>query len=137
MGPLRSGSRDPSWRSRDPDDERSCGVIFDVTTHDLPKYQEYMARIRTVIEAAGGRYLVRGGPDLFAGPLCLTGPGFRSCPARLSSRLWPLAIGSELIRHWAELKVGNMKVRILTPTQCVVDRLAAFYPVPNIYDNLG
>ena len=36
-------------------------VIFDVTIHDLPKYQEYMARIKPVIEAAGGRYLARGG----------------------------------------------------------------------------
>ena len=36
-------------------------VIFDVTIHDLPKYQEYMAQIKPVIEAAGGRYLVRGG----------------------------------------------------------------------------
>jgi uncharacterized protein (DUF1330 family) len=36
-------------------------VIFDVTIHDLPKYQQYMAQIKPVIEAAGGRYLVRGG----------------------------------------------------------------------------
>ena len=36
-------------------------VIFDVTIHDLPKYQEYMTRIKPVIEASGGRYLVRGG----------------------------------------------------------------------------
>jgi uncharacterized protein (DUF1330 family) len=36
-------------------------VIFDVTIHDLPRYQEYMAQIKPVIEAAGGRYLVRGG----------------------------------------------------------------------------
>lgn len=36
-------------------------VIFDVRIHDLPKYQEYMARIKPVIEASGGRYLVRGG----------------------------------------------------------------------------
>ena len=36
-------------------------VIFDVTIHDLPKYQQYMAQVKPVIEAAGGRYLVRGG----------------------------------------------------------------------------
>lgn len=36
-------------------------VIFDVAIHDLPKYQQYMAQIKPVIEAAGGRYLVRGG----------------------------------------------------------------------------
>jgi uncharacterized protein (DUF1330 family) len=39
-------------------------VIFDVTIHDLPKYQEYMAKIKPVIEAAGGRYLVRGGAHM-------------------------------------------------------------------------
>ena len=36
-------------------------VILDVTIHDLPKYQQYMAQVKPVIEAAGGRYLVRGG----------------------------------------------------------------------------
>ena len=36
-------------------------VIFDVTIHDLAKYQQYMAQIKPVIEAAGGRYLARGG----------------------------------------------------------------------------
>ncbi len=41
-------------------------------------------------------------------------------------RPWPLAVGSELIREWTELAVGKIKFRILTPTQCVMDRLAAF-----------
>ncbi len=50
-----------------------------------------------------------------------------SCPYTLEFPPWPLAVGRELIRDWAELPVGNMKVRILTPTQCVMDRLAAFY----------
>ncbi len=36
-------------------------VIFDVTIHDRSKYGEYMAQVKPVIEAAGGRYLVRGG----------------------------------------------------------------------------
>jgi uncharacterized protein (DUF1330 family) len=36
-------------------------VIFDVAIHDLPRYQKYMEQIKPVIEAAGGRYLVRGG----------------------------------------------------------------------------
>lgn len=39
-------------------------VIFDVTIHDLPKYQDYMAKIKPVIEASGGRYLVRGGQHI-------------------------------------------------------------------------
>ncbi len=36
-------------------------VIFDVTITDLEKYKDYMMRVKPVIEAAGGRYLVRGG----------------------------------------------------------------------------
>ena len=36
-------------------------MIFDVTIHDLPKYQEHMAKIKPVIEASGGRYLARSG----------------------------------------------------------------------------
>ena len=39
-------------------------VIFDVTIHDLLKYEEYMGKIKPVIEAAGGRYLVRGGTHM-------------------------------------------------------------------------
>ena len=37
-------------------------VIFDVEIHDMTQYQEYMRQVKPVIEAAGGRYLVRGGP---------------------------------------------------------------------------
>jgi uncharacterized protein (DUF1330 family) len=36
-------------------------VILDVTIHDLARYQEYMLQVKPMIEAAGGRYLVRGG----------------------------------------------------------------------------
>lgn len=36
-------------------------AIFDVTITDLEKYKDYMTRVKPVIEAAGGRYLVRGG----------------------------------------------------------------------------
>ncbi len=36
-------------------------AIFDVTITDPEKYKEYMAQVKPVIEAAGGRYLVRGG----------------------------------------------------------------------------
>jgi hypothetical protein len=50
-----------------------------------------------------------------------------SVPYTLEFPPWPLAIGSELIREWTELKAGQMTIRILTPTQCVMDRLAAFY----------
>lgn len=36
-------------------------AIFDVTITDLAKYKEYMALVKPVVEAARGRYLVRGG----------------------------------------------------------------------------
>jgi uncharacterized protein (DUF1330 family) len=36
-------------------------AIFDVEIRDLERYQEYMRKVKPVIEAAGGRYLVRGG----------------------------------------------------------------------------
>jgi len=39
----------------------SAYVIFDVEIRDLPRYQEYMLKVKPLIEAAGGRYLVRGG----------------------------------------------------------------------------
>lgn len=50
-----------------------------------------------------------------------------SVPYTIEFPPWPLAIGSELIREWTELQAGQMTIRILTPTQCVMDRLAAFY----------
>jgi uncharacterized protein (DUF1330 family) len=37
-------------------------AIFDVTITDLEKYKDYMQKVKPVIEAAGGKYLVRGGP---------------------------------------------------------------------------
>jgi uncharacterized protein (DUF1330 family) len=37
-------------------------VVFDVDVRDAPRYREYMARVLPQIEAAGGRYLARGGP---------------------------------------------------------------------------
>ena len=36
-------------------------VIFDVEIRDMDQYQEYMKRVKPVIEAAGGKYLARGG----------------------------------------------------------------------------
>jgi uncharacterized protein (DUF1330 family) len=37
-------------------------AIFDVDIRDMERYREYMRQVKPVIEAAGGRYLVRGGP---------------------------------------------------------------------------
>ncbi len=36
-------------------------VIFDIDIHNLERYQEFMAQAKPAIEAAGGKYLARGG----------------------------------------------------------------------------
>ncbi len=40
----------------------SAYAIMDVQIHDIGEYMEYMGRIGPLLEAAGARYLVRGGP---------------------------------------------------------------------------
>ena len=37
-------------------------VIFDVDIRDMACYQEFMSGVKPAIEAAGARYLARGGP---------------------------------------------------------------------------
>jgi hypothetical protein len=49
------------------------------------------------------------------------------CPYTLEFPPWPLAVGRQVIREWATHPVGSLQIQILTPTQCVMDRLAAFY----------
>lgn len=39
----------------------SAYVTIDVDIHDMARYQQYMSAVRPAIEAAGGRYVVRGG----------------------------------------------------------------------------
>jgi len=39
----------------------------------------------------------------------------------------PLSIGSEPVGRPAEMRAGRMMARVLSPTDCVKDRLAAFY----------
>jgi uncharacterized protein (DUF1330 family) len=36
-------------------------AIFDVDIHDADTYREFMTRAKPALEAAGGRYLARGG----------------------------------------------------------------------------
>lgn len=49
------------------------------------------------------------------------------CPYTLEFPPWPVAIGRAVIHDWGTRAVGPMTIQILTPTQCVMDRLAAFY----------
>lgn len=39
----------------------SAYAIFDVEIHDLERYQEFMKKVKPALEAAGARYLSRGG----------------------------------------------------------------------------
>lgn len=39
----------------------SAYLIFDVDIRDMEQYQKYMTAVKPAIEAAGGKYLVRGG----------------------------------------------------------------------------
>jgi uncharacterized protein (DUF1330 family) len=36
-------------------------VIFDVEIHNPERYQDYMAQVKPLVDAAGGHYLLRGG----------------------------------------------------------------------------
>lgn len=40
----------------------SAYVIFDVDIFDMNKYQEFMNGVKPALEAAGAKYLARGGP---------------------------------------------------------------------------
>jgi len=37
-------------------------IIFDVEIRDMARYQDFMTAVKPALEAAGARYLVRGGP---------------------------------------------------------------------------
>ena len=37
------------------------------------------------------------------------------------------AVGNKLVEKWSQLKIGTGTVHILTPTQMVMDRLAAYF----------
>lgn len=40
---------------------------------------------------------------------------------------WPVTVGDEIVRKWAKINTPVGTLQILTATQCVKDRLAAFY----------
>lgn len=40
---------------------------------------------------------------------------------------WPVTLGDEVVQEWARLPTRSGTLQVLTPTQCVKDRLAAFY----------
>lgn len=40
---------------------------------------------------------------------------------------WPPTLGDEIVRKWARIRTPAGTLQILTPTQCIKDRLAAFF----------
>lgn len=40
---------------------------------------------------------------------------------------WPVTVGDEVVRKWANVRTPAGTLQILTPTQCIKDRLAAFF----------
>lgn len=40
---------------------------------------------------------------------------------------WPVTVGEEVVRRWSRIRTPSGVLQVLTPTQCVKDRLAAFY----------
>jgi uncharacterized protein (DUF1330 family) len=57
---LEGGAENPLAHSEDSVSAKGY-VIFDVKIHDMARYQDFMQCVKPAIEAAGGRYLVRGG----------------------------------------------------------------------------
>lgn len=49
------------------------------------------------------------------------------CPYFVEFPSGSLMIGDEFIQTWAEFPTDKGVIQILSPTQCVMDRLAAFY----------
>ncbi len=40
---------------------------------------------------------------------------------------WPPTLGDEIVQRWARIRTPAGTLQILTPTQCIKDRLAAFF----------
>lgn len=84
---------------------RDLDFVSPATTQDIAKAVSELGFART-----DGRH--------FAHP---------TCRFTLEFPPWPLAVGREVLHEWSERKVASGVIRMLTPTQCVMDRLAAFY----------
>jgi hypothetical protein len=40
---------------------------------------------------------------------------------------WPITLGEEFVDRWHTLETAKGKLQLLSPTQCVKDRLTGFY----------
>lgn len=50
-----------------------------------------------------------------------------SCRFVVEFVAWPVTLGDEVVHRWARRRTPAGTLHILTPTQCVKDRLAAFF----------
>lgn len=85
-------------------------IIFDVDIRDVERYRAYMEQVRPALEAAGGRYLVRGGAHkIYEGdwdPSRLVLLEFPSQEAWESFYYGPAYAGIKTIRE--EASIGRM-----------------------------
>ncbi len=40
---------------------------------------------------------------------------------------WPVTVGDEVVHKWSKIRTSAGTLQVLTPTQCIKDRLAAFF----------
>lgn len=85
-------------------------VVVDVDIRDVPRYLTYMEKVRPALEAAGGRYLARGGAyTVYEGgwePARLVLLEFPSRKAWESFYFGPAYVGIKVIRD--ETSTANM-----------------------------
>lgn len=95
-----------------------------VTVYSANKYQSYdidfvtAASMRDLAAVMGKLGFQRGSGRHFEHPATKLVVEFVA---------WPVTVGDEVVRDWAELRTKAGTLQILTPVQCVKDRLAAFF----------
>lgn len=95
-----------------------------VSIYSANKYQSYDidfvtgASIRELTTIMAGLGFKRGAGRHFEHP---------STKLVVEFIAWPVMVGDEIVRKWARLRTPAGTLQILTTTQCVKDRLAAFY----------
>lgn len=95
-----------------------------VSVYSANKYQSYdidfvtAAPIREIATVMSGLGFRRGAGRHFEHPATRLVVEFVA---------WPVTVGDEIVRKWARIRTPVGTLQVLTATQCVKDRLAAFY----------
>jgi len=90
------------------DDRYQSADLDFITMSRMDAVEEAMREIG--FTRSSGRYFTHPGMDM----LVEFPPG-------------PLSIGDAPVTSTSEIRVGNRVLRLLTPTQCIMDRLASYY----------